>query len=346
MRTISFALFIISSVVIYSCSSSSITLNVLVPGDINVPQDIKRLAAINRSLPAKGEGFNNVVEGIVSGEGLYIDRDASRKCVEGVANGLASSPRFTITVPGNLDLKGTGTAEWPIPIEWKQVDKICSDNQVDALLVLETFDSNAGHNVKTLNKKRTENGHEVSYVEFVARLDIGINAGWRIYDPKNKRVIDQNVYTDHMAWEKDGPTEKDAVKLLPQQRGATMDAGYFAGQQYARRISPTWVNTSRSYYVKGNDQLKNAKRKVQLKQWNEAAELWQASLNDPKKKVGGRAAFNLALAAEVDGKLELAVEWAKKAYSDYGNKAARSYTNVLYQRQNDQIKLKQQMEGQ
>jgi tetratricopeptide (TPR) repeat protein len=315
-----------------------------VPADINVSQDIKKLAAINRSLPAKGEGFNNVLEGVVTGEGLFVDKDASRKTIDGLANGLVSSPRFTIAIP-NIELKGTGTAQWPIPLDWPQVEKICKDNQADALLVLETFDSNNNHNTTTVNKKRTENGREIAYVEFVAHLGIAINAGWRIYDPKNKKIIDQNVYTDRMDWEKAGPTEKDAIKLLPPQRNATMDAGYFAGQQYAKRISPTWVWTSRSYYVKGTDAFKTAKRKVQSKQWTEAAELWQNALKDPDQKVAGRAAFNLALAAEVDGKLDLAVEWSKKAYADYGCKAARNYTNVLYKRLSDQERLKQQMEG-
>ncbi len=344
MKTLNLFFVVCSSFILISCASSSISLNVLVPADINVPQDIKRLAAVNRSLPAKGEGFNNVLEGVVTGEGLFVDKDASRRTIDGIANGLASSPRFTIAIP-NLELKGTGTAQWPLPLDWPQVEKICKDNQTDALLVLETFDSNNSHNTTTVNKKRTENGKEIPYVEFVAHLGIAINAGWRIYDPKNKKIIDQNVYVDRMDWEKNGPTEKDAIKLLPSQRNATMDAGYFAGQQYARRISPTWVWTSRSYYVKGIDSFKTAKRKVQSQQWNEAAEIWQAALKDPKQKVAGRAAFNLALAAEVDGKLDVAVEWAKKAYSDYGCKAARSYTNVLYQRLNDQERLKQQMEG-
>lgn len=346
MRYLIYFLYSLAGLTVISCSSSSITLNVLVPADINVPSEIKSLAAINRSLPAKGEKFNNVLEGVITGEGLFIDRDASFRCIDGVARGLVESPRFTISVPPNLDLKGTGTGQWPIPLEWPQVEKICNDNKADALLVLETFDSNNTRNIKTIDKKRTENGKEIMYVEFIARLDVAIKAGWRIYEPKNKRIIDQNVYVDHLAFEKSALSEQEATKLLPVQRNATMDAGFYAGQQYSRRISPTYMNTGRSYYIRGNDNFKTAKRKVQTNQWAEAAEIWQKALSDSDNKVKGRAAYNLALAAEVEGKLDLAVEWAKKAYSDYGNKAARSYTNVLYRRLNDQERLKIQMEGQ
>ncbi len=335
---------LISVVSLFSCRTSSISIQVLEPADINVPLSIKNIAAINRSLPAKGQGLNNVLEGVVTGEGLFVDRDASKRTIDGLTSALASSPRFTLTVPGNIELKGTGTAKWPIPIEWSQVEQICNDNKVDALLVLETFDSNASHNVTSKTLTKTVDGKQVSYLEFYAHLGIAINAGWRIYEPKQKRIIDQNVYVDGMNWDKTGANEKEAIGHLPSQRNATLDAGYYAGQQYSRRISPTWVNVSRMFYVKGNEKMENAKRKVDLNLWTEAAELWQASLNDPKKKVGGWAAYNLALAAEMDGKLDLAIEWCNKAYSDYGNSQARSYSNILYKRKNDQERLKQQME--
>jgi len=336
--------FIIVLTGLYSCKTSSISIQVLEPADINVPLRIKNLASINRSLPAKGEGFNNVVEGVVTGEGLFVDRDASKRTIDGLMNGLSSSPRFTLKVPGNINLKGTGTAEWPMPIEWNEVNKICKDNNCDALLVLETFDSNASHNVTSKANKKTENGKEVNYLEYFSHLGISINAGWRIYDPKEKKIIDQNVYVDGMNWDQKGLSEKEAISKLPSQRNATLDAGYYAGQQYARRISPTWVWVSRSYFTKGNDELKKAKLKVKVNNWDEAAALWQSALKDPNKKIAGRAAYNMALAAEMDGKLDIAVEWAKKSYSDYGNKAGRYYTNILYKRQNDQEKLKQQME--
>ncbi|PIY04500.1 MAG: hypothetical protein COZ21_06465, partial [Bacteroidetes bacterium CG_4_10_14_3_um_filter_31_20] len=187
---------LIFAITFFSCKTSSVSIQVLEPADINVPLNIKSLAAINRSLPAKGEGFNNIVEGVVTGEGLFVDKDASRRTIDGLGNALTSSPRFTIKVPTNINLKGTGTAEWTIPIEWNQVEKICKENNADALLVLETFDSNASHNVTSKTNTKTVEGKQVSYLEFYAHLGIAINAGWRIYEPKQKRIIDQNVYVD------------------------------------------------------------------------------------------------------------------------------------------------------
>jgi hypothetical protein len=49
------------------------------------------------------------------------------------------------------------------------------------------------------------------------------------------------------------------------------------------------------------------------------------------------------VASEMDGDLDQALVYAKKAYESYGISSARSYINVLTGRQIDQDKLKEQM---
>ncbi|MBL4655008.1 MAG: hypothetical protein JKY33_04215 [Bacteroidia bacterium] len=90
--------------------------------------------------------------------------------------------------------------------------------------------------------------------------------------------------------------------------------------------------------------MKTAKTMVITNDWARAAELWSAIVNnDPKTKTKGKAAYNMALANEVQGNLPGAVEWAKKSAYDFGNKKARSYINVLEARISEQRRLNQQM---
>ena len=51
----------------------------------------------------------------------------------------------------------------------------------------------------------------------------------------------------------------------------------------------------------------------------------------------------MAIASEVNGNLEVALEWAQTAWSKYGNKKARNYIQVIQQRQNDARKVEYQM---
>ena len=83
-----------------------------------------------------------------------------------------------------------------------------------------------------------------------------------------------------------------------------------------------------------------------MNNWDGAAEIWKKYINDPSVKVGGRATYNMAIACEVKGDLSVALEWANKAYLNFGIKKARSYAGILQRRIYDQQRLEKQMEGQ
>ncbi|HNE30321.1 MAG TPA: DUF6340 family protein, partial [Saprospiraceae bacterium] len=81
--------------------------------------------------------------------------------------------------------------------------------------------------------------------------------------------------------------------------------------------------------------------------WDKAVAEWQAIEMHAKghrnPKAAGRAAYNIAVAAEMQGKVDVAIEWAKLAWQDYGNKKARDYIQVLQQRQSEDERAADQM---
>lgn len=326
-----------------SCSTMNVTLTVLEPAQINVPRGIRSLAVVNRSLPAKEEKVKNVLEGVITGEGLFADRAGSFECVRGVADGLVSSPRFTVVVPPENELKGTGTRQFPAPLDWNTVERICRQNQTDALLSLEVFDSNNLYSDRKEQRTRKENDREVKYEVTITHVRSNIESGWRIYDPANRQIIDESIFTDYREWEAEGRSHKEALVNLPPQNEIVKQAGYFAGTQYARRISPSWIHTGREMYKKGNDDMKYAKRLAQTNRWEEAADVWRKYTDDPDSKLAGRACYNMALAAEIAGNLQEAIEWAEKSYVRYNNKKAREYSYILKNRLNRQQRLDEQM---
>lgn len=346
MKTTSVILlvFAVMATFFHSCKTTSLSVEVLKPAEITVPSDIKTLAVVNRSLPGEGSHLNNIVEGVITGEGLFVDREASGNTVAGVADKLISSPRFKVTVPTGIDLRGTGTAKWPEPLAWSEVKDICQKYSADALITLETFDSNVGRSFSVTEKTKTVDGASVKYLEHLAKLDISIEAGWRIYYPKSNKIVDQNVFVDHKFFDGVGLSKEEAEKNLPVSRYAIKDAGHFAGEMYAFRISPMWVWVSRRYYKKGNDDFVNAKFDVRADQWDKAAEKWSKYVNDSDYKIAGYACYNMALASEIEGDLAKSLEWAKKSYTDFHLKPALSYSRIIEQRIRDQAKLKEQMD--
>jgi len=330
-----------------SCASTNgVTMEVLVPANITVPSTIKKVAVVNRSLPAKGDGFVNFLEGFITGEAIHADKDASNKCIGSLVNKLNLAPRFGAVLVNYPQLKGTGTREWPLPLSWTMVDSICKMYKSDALVALETFDSDFLFDKgKNLLKQKTAHGADTIVTEYFANFKVNVNAGWRVYDDINKKVLDEQNFTDVKAWLKKGATPEAVLSQLPDKRDAINAAGLFAGDQYGMRISPTWENVYRNYYVRGKKEVgfKNAKKFVRLKKWDQAVIIWTNLSKSTDTKIAGRANYNLALASEMDGDLDKALSFATIARDTYGVRPAAYYVNQINARIADQARLKQQL---
>ena len=78
--------------------------------------------------------------------------------------------------------------------------------------------------------------------------------------------------------------------------------------------------------------------------WDEAAELWKKETSSSDPKLAGMASFNMAIVSEIKGELDIAIEWAKKSYENYGNKKALKYLNILKNRKAGDNALEKQLE--
>ena len=341
MKKIYFGLVIVFG--LSSCVTSNISLNVQRPADITVSQQIQNLVIINRSRPSKENLAGNIVEGLISGEGIGADRKGAEYCIEGLSNMLVNSERFTLKNAGGIELKGTGTSSFPIPLDWNEVISICGSYGGDAILSLETFDSDSRTIIGTpTTSTRKVKGVTVKEIRYPATLIMDIQSGWRIYDVKNKKIIDENVFTEVKEFRAYGSSPENARTNLPSKRNALKKSGLFAGEQYGFRISPIWIKVNRTYFTGKHDDLKLAKSYVKRGDWDAAIEIWKDLVNNTDEKVARRSAYNMAIALEIKGVLDAAIDWANKA-KKLGEKKANNYINVLHIRKKNKEKLKQQL---
>jgi len=329
--------------VLCNCATSSIGVQVLIPAEITIPQHIKKVAVINHSLPTKENQKWNVIEGILTGERIFGDREGSENCLQGLVNQLNSGPRFTASLISNMDIRGTGTREYPAPIDWNIVDGICKSVGADALIALETFDSDFNIQKSTRNVTKKVDNKDITVVEHYADLRINVNCGWRIYDLSTRTIIDQKSFMDTKVFNAKGNDPDNAVANLPDKRYAINQSAVYAGSRFGIRISPSWRNESREYYIGKVEEFKQTKRYVQHNDWDMAIEIWEKMTTNPDKKVGGRACFNLGIAYEMKGDFNTALAWMKKAYYDFGLKQASTYINILNRRIVDQQRLNEQL---
>ncbi|MDX1905886.1 MAG: DUF6340 family protein [Bacteroidia bacterium] len=331
-----------------SACTRSVSLQVLQPAAFAVPGHIQTLATVNRSRPENKVG--SVLEGLVTGEAVGQDRSGARRATEGLSEALTRTPRFKVVFTG-IEMKGRGPNQFPEPLPWSVVDSICRRYGADGLAVIEKFDSNTLNSSTTTQRKKKDNeGKEVVYTEYSAELRTRVKLGWRLYDPQQRVILDEFDVWEERDWDATGLSAEEATRRLPAQTFTVDETSYYAGIKYGMRIAPTWIQVSRSYYpkAKGDESLMaamaEADRLARVDRWSEAARIWKPIAEDPANpKAAGRAACNMALAAEWEGRLDIALSWAEKAWRDYGSKQGRGYAQLLSQRITEQERVRAQM---
>ncbi len=343
MKKIIYPLSILISILIISCKTSTVSIDVLKPAQINIPGDHEKITVINRSLPGKGSKGGNFVEGLFTGEGIHQDKNASYNCVNNFASSINDAPKYKANFAENFELSGTGTKEWPLPLDWDTVAKITNYYNTDLLIILETFDSDSRYFSDIQNYTTTVDGQKVQKQKYKEGVEIYIDAGWRIYDPAKKQIIDQNSFRDSKIWEYTAETQSAAKNKIPSKREAVDQAGAFAGFMYASRISPTWVTEPRTIFKTRNDQMKLAFKYVRQNNWKDAYQIWSQLQSSEDNKIAAYALHNLALYHEFSDNIDMAINSANEAYKKFPNDYTARYINILNGRQAEINRLNEQL---
>lgn len=332
------------AVVLFSCSSmNSLTLNVTEPAPVYLPSEIKSIGILNRSLPTDQNQKIDDLDKYLSVEGKNMDKDGAETTVTGLFDELKNNQRFDeLKIIENSDIKSPGQGIFPEPISWTQVQKICEENDVDALFELSFYDTDAKVDA-AVNPVEIAGplGVKIPAVETQVTIHTLIKTGWRIYDPINEIIRDEYINNENQVSSGRGINPMKAAQAVMGRKEAVMQISNIIGHNYAFRILPYKQRVRREYFVKGTDNFEIAKRRAQTGNWDGAAELWEKEIENPKSKIAGRAYYNMAIINEINGNPDAAVEWASKSYSDYEIKDALDYLNILKDRiyRNEQLRL-------
>ena len=337
---------LLSAIGAAACNPST-RLQVLEPSLVTSPANIHTLAVVDRSRAKNvGQGILGTLEAVVTGEGIGADNEGRAQAMTAVVTGLRNSPRFQAVEPF-VPRKELESSLFDTEMSWSTARKICKQAGCQGIVSLEALDSDSTIGVERKQETTTnDDGKEVTRTYFQAQRETRVVTAWRYYDVVGENIIDDVRGWDRAyTWTETGPTRDKATALLPPQRDAVAHVGALAGADYARRIAPTYVWVSRSYYGRGHDQLKLGKNHVKAMDWAGAAQVWEALYkNDPDPKARGKAAFNLALSAEVEGDLRNAASWATEAAVLLANGKSRNYRALLERRLRQQEQLREQMQ--
>ncbi len=291
----------------------------------------------------------NVIEGILTGELPGEDKAGVQELVNSFRQQLTYSPRFQTKVATERLAGNSLTAAFPTQLPWKKVNSLCQQYDAQAVVAIEIFDTdfiitNGERKVKkTVVVDSVEQEIEVNeyYAEGVGNLTIGI----RLYDPKTKTVVDQQLLQNSNTWRATGSTLREALAQLIAKSDATRLLSHRVGSDYAYKIAPMPIQITRSFNGKSRKApaLEQGSRYADVGQWRNAINTWENGIAGVPAKQGGYLAYNIAIAYEVMGDLETAKEWAQKSYVQFGNRDAKSYVSLIRQRLYEEQLAEQQL---
>lgn len=339
-----FVLLLLASVFGTGCLAS-VQVQLLQPAAVTLPADVHVLGLVDRSEIANaGEGFLSAMEGMVTGETILGDREGAENAMSALNQTLKDSPRFDVhLVSANRDEVGSSLFDEKLP--FLIVKHLCKGANVDALVGLEYFDSDRDISYSSDTSTSTDSdGNERTKTTHTARRETVVTASLRTYACERGVILDEVTNEPYADYDSaTASTRQGAGNSLPSGQRAINALGRRIGLDYGRRIAPSWVWESRSYYVDKHDQLKEAKFLVRNDQWADAAALWEQVLADPDPKIAGRAAFNLAVWREIEGDMDGAIAYSEQAIQLFPNGNTREYRSVLQERVYALEKLDEQL---
>ncbi|MBN2481826.1 MAG: hypothetical protein JXB19_08810 [Bacteroidales bacterium] len=333
-----------AAVTVFLLFSNSAWVNLMLvrPSEIMLPDYIKTIAIVDRT--RQEESPRNKFEQVLTGEFFQQDEQAVLQVAEGFISACADVERyFAVRTEEKLSSDGSKNI-FPSTMDWNDVTDICNTYQADAILAIEIFDSDF---IVTHSPVKIETNNEfglpILRLEYHAAGVAVINFGIRLYDVSGRIILDEYQTTHRLNFEAQGGTIQAALNQMLDKVQAINRVSYDAGFIYASRITPTYYRVTRYFYDRPKKKLGLGVRMSEVADWNGAIDAWMEVVHTGKRKHAGRAAFNIAVACEVLGDLELAREWASRAYVEFRDREAEDYHDVLSNRIREENMVEEQL---
>lgn len=304
----------------------TLTIETLTPSSINFPKNFNKIAFINFENDINNNGnIDSMLYNLITNEMALGFRDAIFSAA-------------SIDTSDFLFVKGYPEKNYfylKSGINWRYLKNISESNIVDVFIILDSLNL-------TMESDQFRIG-SYDNSEYYAYREIAITAYWKVYDLFKNEQLDHYVYTDTLFWDATAYNLTAIKEKLPSVARSIRETAYFAAYDYANRIFPSWQKETRQYYVTGNKDFEIAAKLVENNKWIEAAELWDKYLNDTDREIASRAAYNMAVASEMLGKLDLALEYAARSYKIKNKSRTKYYIQILQTRIEEIEQLKNQI---
>ena len=220
------------------------------------------------------------------------------------------------------------------------IQKIADSTHADLLLSFDYYGSADGifspKYIRDLSKKYIFSSYNLDEATEV----VYVLSGWNFYDLKKSAMIYSHIKTDTIKWSEPAYNLAQSKRNLPPRKDAVLNAADIAGSNFAEFLVPYWMEVDRMYYKSGQIEMKKTNELIKQNRWLEAAEIWKKNTTNKNKKIAAKSMYNMALACEMNGDMDAAIDWTVKSFyarhkDMYHSGACKTYIFLLGQRKLD-----------
>ena len=323
----------------------TVPIELLEPGKVPLPPSVRKAAVIARNFKFSVDTLVDyykqdfLLRKVSKKDNQLIDSLSVTKSLEGIRKSLLESGRFDEVFVYPFNAIKPHVAEKELPLTHEFIASICRESQTDAVISLEMVSF-------FYSRHKGTAGQDIQPGAIVK-----VTAIWAVYTPQGDGPIDRFTHAETMRW-KEGKLESDGPYYkLPERKEAISIACDEAAKNYSKRIVPHWTESSRAIIGSNEPELDKAVSYSLNNKWDAAGAIWVKFAKSPNTRIAGISSLNCAVAQEMLGDLELALQWSDKSVKllqggEVG-KIARDYAAVLYQRKlkasslNEVLKVRQ-----
>lgn len=332
------------TVFLSSCTKLLYTsLDVLRPAKVAFNSDVNNILIINNTVPQPADMGHSTRFAFEEAKKETFNTDSLSIFCLGALKEDIESKNFFSSVQLSPNSINTGTdfssANY---ISDETVKALCSSTQTDAIISLD----------KIKVKDEITEVFDALSNSYVSTLELNFESYWSIHYP-NKEEFYALQFRDTVYWGAESNSRKRGIKELPKREDALVDGALYVGQNTVNRLVPYWDKVDRYFFNPNKKYFKQAMDSVYVKNWNSAISNWQTAMNQSKSNwTKAQAANNIAIAYEITGNIDKALEYASQAFynlqelsfADYNSFIRISdYVTELIQRRKDMITLKNQL---
>lgn len=359
MKKYPFIFLLLSAIIYCSCQTTDLlSIDYLVPADINFPSQIKRVGIVNNvsSFPDSNADSISKINLFTQNKivrKIYILDGNPEMAANSLAETIAAGNYFDVVVICDSALRAGDIHPRETMLGKDEVNELAAQLNVDLLIALEKVKITVTRSVTPLVENEV----------FLGTVDAKVNPQVRLYIPNRSTPLLLINGNDTIFWEDIQYTEMAACTRIISDEKLIQEASGFAGTIPVKHMIPYWKTTNRFFYINGSVEMRDAALFVRKNAWERALPLWEKAYQSSNNKKKMRAALNLSLFYEMKDDLEKAEEFGEIALGlskkidkvgdtpnanaiQYAPNFGIIYANLseLIKRKSDQSRLNIQME--